>query len=567
MGKSMSMYDLLQLLIFFPVVAVMSAWLGKFMTRVFNGEHHLLKRPLGWLERLLYGLSGVDAKAEMTAREYGKALLYFSLAGFVFLMLLQLLQSHLPLNPQSRPAVPFLLAINTAVSFVTNTNWQAYSGEVTMSHFVQAFGLTVQNFLSAAAGLAVLLAVIRGFVRTNTNAIGNFWSDVIRSVVYVLLPLSLVLALILVSQGVPQTWQQNPVVQSLDGSSQIIPSGPVASQLAIKQLGTNGGGFFGTNSAHPFENPTPLSNFIQMLAIILLPSSLVFMYGGMVGQKRQGYMIWLAMMSMLLAGLAATLYFEFSANPAFPGGPSLEGKELRFGIMNSDLWAVLTTCASNGSVNTMHSSLSPMAGGVVMMNIMLGEVIFGGIGVGLTGMLVFVLITVFMAGLMVGRTPEYLGKKIEAFEIKMAMIAMLVPNVLILLGSALAVVLSAGLASRSAAGPHGLTEILYAYASAAGNNGSAFAGLNANTVFYNTTLAFAMMAGRAAALFPLIAMAGHLANKQQVPDSAGTLATDTPLFLGLLIGVVLIVGVLTFFPALCLGPALEHTLVHLGISF
>ena len=563
----MSPFDFFQLIFFFAILVMVSPLLGNFLARVFSGQPHLLSRPLGWLERLLYKFAGIAPDKEMSAGEYSRSLLYFNLIGFVLLMAMQLGQSFLPLNPKGFTAVPLWLALNTAVSFVTNTNWQAYSGETTMSYFVQSFGLTVQNFLSAATGMTVLLAVIRGLVRKNMQTIGNFYSDLIRSIVYVLLPLSILLAVGLTSQGVVQTWKPYPQAVPLTGETQTIPLGPAASQVAIKQLGTNGGGFFSANSSHPFENPTPLSNFLQMLAILLLPSSLVFMFGNMVGEKRQGWILWLAMLVLLFAGLALTLLHEFQPNPIIAAGPSLEGKELRFGVGNSALWAVLTTCASNGSVNMMHSSLSPIAGGMAMLNIMLGEVIFGGVGVGLTGMLVFVLITVFVAGLMIGRTPEYLGKKIEAFEIKMAMIAMLVPSAVILIGSAIAIMLPVGLAGRSIAGPHGLSEILYAFSSAGGNNGSAFAGLSVNTPFYNLTLALAMLLGRAAAILPLIAMTGQLANKQKIPTSAGTLATDTFLFMSLLIGIILIIGVLTFTPALCLGPILEQALVRMGIFF
>jgi potassium-transporting ATPase potassium-binding subunit len=556
-----------QIVLFFALILILTPSMGSFLARVFAGKGHILSRPLGWLEQMLYRIGGVDPEHEMTAREYGWCLALFNGFGFIILFALLLGQEFLPLNPSHQSGVPFWLAINTAVSFVTNTNWQAYSGEVTLSHLVQSFGLTVQNFLSAATGLAVLLVLIRGFSRKKAATIGNFWQDIIRATVYIFIPLALFFAVLLVSQGVVQSWSAGPTATVPGGYQQTVPLGPVASQLAIKQLGTNGGGFYGANSAHPFENPTPLSNIIEMLAILLLPSSLVIMFGHMVGSKRQGWILWITMMVLLLAGLAIVLVNEYQPVASCAMLPSLEGKEFRFGIGSSALWSVLTTCASNGSVNAMLGSFSALAGGIVMLNIMLGEVIFGGIGVGLTGMLVFVLITVFIAGLMVGRTPEYLGKKIEAFEIKMAMIAMLVPIMLILMGSALSISTAAGLASRSISGPHGLSEILYSFSSAAGNNGSAFAGLNANTAYYNGTLALAMLLGRIAAIFPIVAMAGRLAAKPQVAESAGTLKTDTPLFAGLLIGVVLIIGVLTFFPALCLGPLLEFSLVKLGIFF
>ncbi len=556
-----------QIILYFVLLSILTPWVGSFLARVFVGKKHILSRPLGWTERMLFRAAGVDPDHEMTAWEYGGCLALFNGFGLVALFALQLGQEYLPLNPSHQSGVPFWLAINTAVSFVTNTNWQAYSGEVMMSHLVQSLGLTVQNFLSAATGLAVLLVLIRGFSRKKVSTIGNFWQDIVRATVYLFLPLAIFFAVVLVSQGVVQAWNAGPTAAVPGGYQQTVPLGPVASQLAIKQLGTNGGGFYGVNSAHPFENPTPLSNLIEMLAILLLPSSLVIMFGHMVASKRQGWVLWVTMMVLLLAGLIIALVSEYQPDPGCAMLPSLEGKEFRFGVGSSVLWSVLTTCASNGSVNAMHGSFSALAGGVVMLNIMLGEVIFGGIGVGLTGMLVFVLITVFVAGLMIGRTPEYLGKKIEAFEIKMAMIAMLMPILLILLGSTLAISTAAGLASRSISGPHGLSEILYAFSSAAGNNGSAFAGLNANTAFYNGSLALAMLLGRIAAIFPIIAMAGSLAAKPQIAESAGTLRTDTPLFAGLLVAVVLIVGVLTFFPALCLGPLLEHALVKLAIYF
>jgi K+-transporting ATPase ATPase A chain len=552
---------------YFALLLILTPLLGGFMARLFSGKEHFLSRPLGGIERAVYRIAGVDPDREMTVREYSWSLALLNGMGLILLFGLELFQHRLPLNPAHQAAVPFWLALNTSISFVTNTNWQAYSGEVTLSHLTQSLGLTVQNFLSAATGLAVLLVLIRGFSREKAATVGNFWQDLVRATVYLFLPLALLFALVLVSQGVVQSWSAGTSAAIPGGGQQIVPLGPVASQVAIRQLGTNGGGFFGVNSAHPFENPTALSNLLEMLAILLLPSSLVVMFGHMAGSRRQGWTLWVTMMILLLAGLAVALVSEYRPLPAAGMQPSLEGKELRFGIGSSALWTVATTCASNGSVNAMIGSSSPLAGGIAMLNIMLGEVIFGGIGVGLTGMLVFVLITVFLAGLMVGRTPEYLGKKIEAYEIKMAMIAMLAPILLILTGSALAVSTAAGLASRTIAGPHGLSEILYAFSSATGNNGSAFAGLNANTPFYNATLAVAMLLGRIAAIFPILAMAGRLGAKSRVAESAGTLKTDTPLFGGLLIGVILIVGVLTFFPALCLGPLLEQALVKLMVHF
>jgi K+-transporting ATPase ATPase A chain len=561
----MTLFDWLQIVLYLGALTVLTPLLAVYFARVFEEKKPLSNWPLGWLERGIYRVSGIDDKEEMSAGRYCTRLLAFNAVGMVSLLAVQLFQRHLPLNPQKLPNVPFWLAVNTAVSFTTNTNWQAYSGESTLGYLVQSFGLCVHNFLSAATGMTVLLAFIRGIARQTTKTIGNFWSDLVRSTVYILLPLSVLWAVLLVSQGVVQSWSSYPVAQTVTGGQQVIPLGPAASQIAIKQLGTNGGGFFGVNSAHPFENPTPLSNFLEMLAILLIPSSLVLMYGRMVGDKRQGRMLWIVMLVLLIAGLSGAMYSEFHSKGA--SWLAMEGKEQRLGVTNSVIWAESTTCASNGSVNAIHSSLSPAAGGIAMLNIMLGEVIFGGVGVGLTGMLVFVLVTVFIVGLMVGRTPEYMGKKIEAFEIKMAMIAILAPNAMILLGSALGVSTSAGLASRSAAGPHGLSEILYAFTSASGNNGSAFAGLNANTNFYNIALAIAMLLCRLAALLPICNIAGSLASKQRIPVSAGTLRTDTTLFAFVLIGVVLIVGALTFFPALCLGPILEQALLGLGKVF
>jgi potassium-transporting ATPase potassium-binding subunit len=561
----MGLFDWLQIILYLGMLIALTPLLALYLARVFDEKRRMPVWPLGWLERGIYRMTGIDETEEMTAGRYCIQLLAFNAVGLLALFALLLFQGHLPFNPMKLPDVPFCLAFNTAVSFTTNTNWQAYSGETTLGNLVQSFGLTVQNFLSAATGITVLLVFIRGISRQTTKTVGNVWSDLVRSTVYVLLPLSLILSVVLVGQGVVQSWSGNQTVTTMAGGQQTIPLGPAASQIAIKQIGTNGGGFFGVNSAHPFENPTPFSNFLEMLAILLVPSALVLMYGRLIGDKRQGWMLWIVMMVLLIAGLSGAMVAEFHSKGA--SWLAMEGKEQRFGIVNSVLWAETTTCASNGSVNAMHSSLSPAAGGIALLNIMLGEVIFGGVGVGMTGMLVFVLITVFITGLMVGRTPEYLGKKIEAFEIKMAMIAVLAPNAMILIGSALGVSTSAGLSGRSVAGPHGLSEILYAFTSAAGNNGSAFAGLNANTNFYNIALALSMLFCRLAALVPIVLIAGGLAAKQQIPVSVGTLRTDTPLFAFVLIGVILIVGALTFFPALCLGPILEQALLGLGRTF
>jgi K+-transporting ATPase ATPase A chain len=450
---------------------------------------------------------------------------------------------------------------------MTNTNWQGYAGETTLSYFVQMIGLTVQNFVSAAAGIAVLLALIRGIARKTTDKLGNFWTDLTRITLYVLLPLSILFAIVLVGQGVVQNFKHYETVQTLQGAQQVIPMGPAASQIVIKQLGTNGGGFFNSNSSHPFENPTPFSNLLEMLFLLLIPAALTFTYGKMVGSTRQGWTIFSAMLILLIAGLSISLYAEYSANPVFGHLHLMEGKETRFGIVNSVLWSTCTTAVSNGSVNAMHDSLSPIAGMIAMINLMLGEIIFGGVGSGLYGMVVFIIITVFIAGLMVGRTPEYLGKKIEAFEVQMAIIAILLPNLVIQLFSAWASVSTYGLSSLNNAGPHGFSEILYAYSSAAGNNGSAFAGLNANTVFYNLTIGFGMLIGRFGVIIPVMAIAGSMARKKVTPLSAGTFRTDNGLFIGLLIAVILIVGGLTHFPALALGPVVEHLLMNMGITF
>ncbi len=537
------------------------------MAKVFQGERQILTPVLGWLEKLVYRFSRVNPAEEMTWRHYAGAVLAFNLLGFLTLLGLQTGQAWLPLNPAGQSNVDFSLAVNTAASFVTNTNWQAYSGENTMSYLTQMLGLGVQNFFSAATGIVVLLALIRGLTRRSTNTIGNFWADLVRSTVYILLPLCFVLALALVSQGVVQTFSAYSNATTLEGAQQVIPLGPAASQIAIKQLGTNGGGFFGVNSAHPFENPTPLSNFLELLAIILIPAAIVYSYGVLVGNRRQGWSLYAAMFAIFLGGIALSFYAEYQFNPAQGGLNLLEGKETRFGVANSVLWADATTVTSNGSVNAMHDSLSPLAGGVALFNLLLGECVFGGIGTGLYTMLLFVIITVFLAGLMVGRTPEYLGKKIEAFEVKMAMIAVIAPSACVLIFSAIACATDAGKAALGNAGPHGLSEILYAFASMSNNNGSAFGGLAAASPLYLWLGSLAMVIGRFAVIIPVIAIAGGLAAKKITPPSAGTFPTDGPLFIILLIGVVLIIGVLTFFPALSLGPIVEHYLVQAGRTF
>jgi K+-transporting ATPase ATPase A chain len=563
----MRIQDLIQIVLFISILIALTPVLGSFMNKVFTGKTHFLVPVLGWLEKLTYRFTGVKPDEETNWKSYTFGLLMFNLIGFVFVFLIQLFQAHLPLNPANLSNVSWHSAFNTSVSFMTNTNWQGYAGETTLSYFVQMLGLTVQNFVSAATGIAVLLALIRGISRKTADKIGNFWTDLTRSTIYVLLPLSIMFTIVLAGQGVVQNFKTYETIQTLQGTQQVIPMGPAASQIAIKQLGTNGGGFFNANSSHPFENPTPLSNFLEMLAILLIPASLTYTYGKMVGSTRQGWTIFTAMLILFVAGLSISLYAEYSANPVFGHLPLMEGKETRFGITNSILWSTSTTSASNGSVNAMHDSLSPIAGMIAMINIMLGEIIFGGVGAGIYGMVIFIIITVFIAGLMVGRTPEYLGKKIEAFEVQMAIIAVLASNLVIQIFTAWASVSSYGLSSLNNAGPHGFSEILYAYSSAAGNNGSAFAGLNANTVFYNLTLGFGMLIGRFGVIIPVLAIAGNMAKKKVTPLSAGTFRTDNWLFIGLLIAVILIIGGLTHFPALTLGPVIDHLQMNSGITF
>ncbi len=563
----MTIQDIIQVLLFFALLIGLTPILGNFMSKVFAGERHFMLPVFGWLEKLIYKFIGIAPNEEANWKSYTFGLLLFNLIGFIFVFLIQLFQTYLPFNPAHLPNVTWHSAFNTSVSFVTNTNWQGYAGETTMSYFVQMIGLTVQNFVSAATGMAVLLALIRGLSRKTTDKLGNFWTDITRIILYVLLPLSILFAIVLVGQGVVQNFKPYEEVQTLQGALQVIPMGPAASQIAIKQLGTNGGGFFNANSAHPFENPTPFSNFLEMLFILLIPASLTFTYGKMVGSTRQGWTIFTAMLILLIVGLGISLYAEYSSNPIFGNLPLMEGKETRFGITNSVLWSTVTTAASNGSVNAMHESLSPLAGMVTIINILLGEVIFGGVGAGLYGMVIFIILTVFIAGLMVGRTPEYLGKKIEAFEVQMAIIAILAPSFVILLFTAWASVSNLGLSSLNNAGPHGFSEILYAFSSAAGNNGSAFAGLNANTPFYNLTTGLGMIIGRFGIIIPVLAIAGKMAGKKITPPSAGTFHTDNGLFIGLLIAVILIVGGLTFFPALSLGPIIEHLLMNSGTTF
>ncbi len=563
----MTAQDIIQILLFVAVFICLTPILGNYMFKVFTGNKHFLLPVFGWLENLIYRLIGVNPDDETNWKSYAFGLLMFNLIGLTFVFLIQLFQSYLPLNPENLSPVLWHSAFNTSVSFITNTNWQGYAGETTLSYFIQMAGLTVQNFVSAASGIAVLLALIRGISRNTSDKLGSFWTDLIRIILYVLLPLSILLAIVLVGQGVVQNFKSYETVQTLQKAQQVIPMGPAASQIAIKQLGTNGGGFFNSNSSHPFENPTPFSNFLEMLSILLISGALTFTYGRMVGSTRQGWTIFTAMMILFLAGLSIALYAEYSANSVFGHLPLMEGKETRFGITNSILWSTSTTAASNGSVIAMHDSLTPISGMIAILNIMLGEIIFGGVGAGLYGMIIFILLTVFIAGLMVGRSPEYLGKKIETFEVKMAIIAILAPNFVILIFTAWAAVSNYGLASLHNYGPHGLSEILYAFSSAAGNNGSAYAGLNANTLFYNLTLGAGMLIGRFGVIIPVLAIAGSMSGKKISPFSGGTFRTDNWIFIGLLISVILIIGGLTYFPALSLGPVIEHLLMNSGITF
>ena len=588
----------LQLVVYVVVLLALAKPLGAYMARVYEGRPLALHRLLGWLERLIYKLSGVRPGNEMGWKTYAVTMLIFNLAGVLVVYALQRLQGLLPLNPQQLGAVSPDSSFNTAVSFATNTNWQGYGGETTMSYLTQMVGLTVQNFASAASGMAVLVALIRGFARRSAETIGNFWVDLTRTTLYILLPLSFVFALVLVSQGVVQTfgpYAKATVVQppsydepitDKDGkpvldekgqpktkkatlTEQVIAVGPAASQIAIKQLGTNGGGFFNVNSAHPFENPTPLSNFLELLAILMIPAALCYTFGVMVGDTRQGWTV-LAAMTVIFVGLLAVcvvaeqngaVFVEQGVDhtaSALQSGGNMEGKEVRFGIATSALWATATTAASNGSVNSMHDSYTPLGGLVPMWMIQLGEVVYGGVGSGLYGMLMFAIIAVFVAGLMVGRTPEYLGKKIEAYEMKMSSLVILITPALVLIGTSIGVVTAAGTAGIANPGIHGFSEILYAFSSASNNNGSAFAGLSVNTPFYNTALGLCILFGRYWLAIPVLAIAGSLAKKKIVPGGAGTLPTHTPLFVALLVGVVILVGALTFVPALALGPIVEH---------
>jgi potassium-transporting ATPase potassium-binding subunit len=600
----MNIYSWFQLIFYMVVLIALAKPLGGYMAKVYQGERTFLDPILGPLERLIYRLSGVQAEEETNWKVYALALMVFTVLCILVVYAFQRLQGFLPLNPQAFGPVTPDSSFNTAVSFATNTNWQGYGGETTMSYLTQMGGLAVQNFMSAAVGMAALVAMIRGIARHTTDKIGNFWVDLTRTTLYILLPLSIVLALALVSQGVVQTFGQyqtvnllqptsfqqphldasgnpvkdasgNPVMDTIPHTQQTLAVGPAASQIAIKQLGTNGGGFFNVNSAHPYENPTPISNFLEMLSILMIPAALCYTFGKMVGDTRQGWAILIAMTAIFVVLLAGTVWAEQVGNPAIaalgvdvtqsninPGG-NMEGKEARFGIANSALWATATTAASNGSVNSMHDSNMPLGGMIPLWLLHLGEIIYGGVGSGLYGMLAFVIVGVFVAGLMVGRTPEYMGKKIESYEMKMASLILLIPIFTALVGTAIGVLTPAGQAGVLNNGPHGYTEILYAFSSATANNGSAFAGISVNTPFYNTALGTIMFFARYWLLIPALAIGGSLAAKKKVPAGAGTLPTHTPLFIAWLIGVVVIVGALGFLPALALGPIVEHLMIYL----
>jgi potassium-transporting ATPase potassium-binding subunit len=588
----MTSLGIAQIVLFYVLILVCVRPVGAYMASVFQGKRTFIHPALRWLEVLTYKLMGVKEDVEQRWTQYTASLISFSIFGFLIVYLLQRAQAYLPFNPQNfgTPNVTPDLAFNTALSFVTNTNWQSYSGESTLSYLVQMAGLTVQNFASAAAGIAIAIALVRGFARQEQRTIGNFWADVTRATVYVLLPLSIISALFLCSQGVIQNLKPYTTVTTVEGSKQAIAQGPVASQEAIKELGTNGGGFFNANSSHPFENPTPLTNMFEMFLIFVIPGALTYTFGRMVGDTRQGWAIFAAFSVMFLIGVFVCYGFEQAGNPILgklgiqtgstPGqaGGNMEGKEVRFGIASSALFTTVTTDASCGAINNAHDSLTPIAGLVPMFNIMTGEVIFGGVGAGLYGILLYCIVAVFIAGLMVGRTPEYLGKKIEQKEVKMAMLAIIATAVSILVFSGITSVIpfakngywnrpGAAIANLANTDPHGFSEILYAYVSGTGNNGSAFAGLNANTPWYNLTIGIAMLMGRFLFLIPLLAVAGSLAGKKKIPITTGTFPTHGPLFVGLLVGTVLIVGALTFFPALSLGPIVEHYLMHSGKLF
>jgi potassium-transporting ATPase potassium-binding subunit len=568
---TMTVIGWLQILVYCAIIVAIVPFLGAYMTRVFNGERTFLSPVVRPVENALYWAGGVDARREQNWVSYTLAMLLFHVGGFAILYALMRLQALLPFNPAGQSAVAEDLSFNTAVSFITNTNWQNYGGESTMSYLVQMLGLTHQNFLSAATGIVLAVALIRGFARASAQTVGNFWVDITRCTLYILLPICLLYALFLVWQGIPQTLGPYVEAGTLEGGKQTIAVGPVASQVAIKMLGTNGGGFFNANASHPFENPTALSNFIQMLSIFVIGASLTNVFGRMIGDQRQGWAVLAVMGVLFIAGVAVCYWAEAHGNDAFTAlgltGGNMEGKEVRFGIPASSLFAVITTAASCGAVNAMHDSFTALGGMVPLINMQLGEIIVGGVGAGMYGMLLFIILSIFVAGLMVGRTPEYVGKKIEAKEVKMAMLAILILPLMYLGWTAVAVVLPSAVAATANPGPHGFTEVLYAYTSQTGNNGSAFAGLSGNTLFYNLTGAIAMLVGRFWMIIPAMAIAGSLAAKKSIPPSAGTFPTTGGLFVGLVVGVIVIIGGLTFFPALALGPIVEQIAMTNGTLF
>jgi K+-transporting ATPase ATPase A chain len=562
-----SSHDLLIIVLFIGILVSFTPFLGKWLASVLMGRQTWLSPVLGPVERCVYRMAGVDPTREMDWKKYLTTVLLFNAAGFLVLFLSLLCQKWLPLNPAGTENMRWDIALNTAISFVTSTNWQFYSGEGPegVSYFVQMTGLGVQNFVSAGTGIAVMSALIRGLERRCASTLGNFWTDLTRSTLYFLVPVSTVIALLLVSQGVVQSFDGPIAVPGMDGVEQMIPSGPAASQIAIKQLGANGGGFFGNNSTHPFENPTPFSNMVEMLSLLLAGCACPYAYGVMIGKKRQGWIIFGAMMILLVAAIVLSQWAEHAGNPLFPGMEMLEGKEVRLGVTNSSLWSVATTASSNGSVNCMHSSMSPLGGGIALFNMLLGGVIFGGLGCGLYSMLMFAMITVFLCGLMVGRTPEFLGKKMGTREVCCSMVGILLPGMAVLVMSGLAAATEAGRASICNAGPHGLTEILYCFGSQAGNNGSAFAGLAAgDTPFYSLLGGLAMLLARFGTIISVMMIAGSMASRKTAPPAQGTMGTDNLMFMVLLVAVVLVVGALTFFPALALGPILEHLLLYSG---
>ena len=567
----MLLEDVLLIMLFLLILTIAAIPIGKYMSKVLTGKKTFMTPVIQPLEKLVYRICSIDENQEMTWKRYAYALLIFNIIGITFLFVLQLIQNFLPLNPAQMSSVRWDTAINTAISFATNTNWQSYAGESTMSYLTQMLGMTVQNFLSASVGIAALLALIRGFTRQKSTTIGNFWVDITRTALYILLPLAVIFALILASQGVVQTVGPYVTAHTLEGVNQTIALGPVASQEAIKMLGSNGGGYFNANSAHPFENPNGLTNILETFAILLFPISIVFAFGYIIRNFRQGLAIFAAMMILLVGGLGVAYYAESQSNPIIQklgvSGGNMEGKELTFGVAESVLWGTTTTDVSNGGVNSMHDSTMPLTGLVYMFNLGIGEVIFGGLGVGLIGMLFYVILTMFIAGLMIGRTPEFLGKKLGPYEMVMATLALIVPAGLILVFAAIAISLPQGLAGLNNPSAHGLSEILYAYASAFANNGSAFAGLSANTVFYNLTLGLAMFIGRFIVIIPAIAIAGSLAAKGRVATDASTFPSTNALFVLMLVSVVVIVGALTFFPVFSLGPILEHLFLQGGLTF